>query len=71
MYAIRSYYVLHEVHQSTFSDGRVEVSHLDEVAWPSLLTPDLLGIVVLKPKNMSARDIGQLVEYLDESYNFV
>lgn len=60
-------WVLHEVRQSDFSDGRVEVSHLDEVAWPSLLTPELLSIVVLKPQNMSARDLGQFVAYLDEN----
>jgi len=60
-------WLLHDVRQSAFVDGRVKVSRHDEVAWPSLLTPDLLGIVVLKPKNMSARDIGQLVEYLDEN----
>jgi lipopolysaccharide export system permease protein len=63
----RGQWVLHDVRQSAFSDSGVEVSHLDEVAWPSLLTPDLLSIVVLKPKNMSAMDLGQLVDYLDEN----
>jgi lipopolysaccharide export system permease protein len=58
---------LHDVHQSSFVDGRVEVGHFDEVVWPSLLTPELLGIVVLKPENMSVRDIGQFVEYLEEN----
>jgi lipopolysaccharide export system permease protein len=61
------HWLLHDVRQSAFVDGRVEVAHLDEVAWPSLLTPELLGIVVLKPKNMSARDIGQFVDYLDDN----
>jgi lipopolysaccharide export system permease protein len=60
-------WLLHDVRQSAFVDGRVEVARLDEVAWPSLLTPELLGIVVLKPKNMSARDIEQFVDYLDDN----
>jgi len=60
-------WLLHDVRQSAFVDGRVKVSQHDEMAWPSLLTPELLGIVVLKPKNMSVRDIGQLVDYLDEN----
>jgi lipopolysaccharide export system permease protein len=60
-------WLLHDVRQSTFVDGSVKVGHLDEVAWPSLLTPELLGIVVLKPKNMSARDIRQFVDYLEDN----
>ncbi|MGD8630079.1 MAG: LPS export ABC transporter permease LptG [Gammaproteobacteria bacterium] len=60
-------WVLYDVHQSAFTDDGVEVSRHDEVAWPSLLTPELLSIVVLEPKNMSARDLGQFVDYLDEN----
>jgi lipopolysaccharide export system permease protein len=60
-------WVLNDVHQSVFVDDRVEVDRLDEVAWPSLLTPELLSIVVLKPKNMSAMDIGQFVGYLEDN----
>jgi lipopolysaccharide export system permease protein len=60
-------WLLHDVHQSAFVEGRVEVGHHDELAWPSLLTPELLGIVVLKPEKMSARDIGQFVDYLEEN----
>jgi lipopolysaccharide export system permease protein len=60
-------WTLHGVRQTTFSEAGVTVSHADTLAWPSLLTPDLLGIVMLKPKNMSATDIDQLVDYLDEN----
>jgi lipopolysaccharide export system permease protein len=60
-------WLLHDVYQSSFTDGRVEVDRLDEVAWPSLLTPELLSIVVLEPKNMSARDLGQFVDYLEDN----
>jgi lipopolysaccharide export system permease protein len=60
-------WLLHDVRQSAFGDERVRISRHDEMAWPSLLTPEVLGIVVLKPKNMSALDIGQFVDYLDEN----
>jgi lipopolysaccharide export system permease protein len=60
-------WILHGVRQSAFSDAGVTVSYTDTLTWPSLLTPDLLGIVMLKPKNMSAADINQLVDYLDEN----
>ncbi len=58
---------LHGVQQSGFVQGGVTTDHASIQVWPSLLTPDLLGIVMLKPKNMSAADIGQLVDYLDEN----
>ncbi len=60
-------WTLHGVRQSAFSDTGVTTSHTDTQDWPSLLTPDLLGIVMLKPKNMSAIDIDQLADYLDEN----
>lgn len=58
---------LRNIEQSSFDGQGVSVSHTDSMVWPSLLTPDLLGIVRLKPENMSAVDIGQLVDYLDEN----
>jgi lipopolysaccharide export system permease protein len=60
-------WTLHGVRQTAFSEAGVSVSHAETLSWPSLLTPDLLGIVMLKPKNMSAADIDQLVDYLDEN----
>lgn len=60
-------WILHDVQQSAFSDSGVKVSRFDTVRWPSLLTPDLLGIVMLKPRIMSARDIDQLVDYLADN----
>jgi lipopolysaccharide export system permease protein len=32
-----------------------------------LLTPELLGIVVIKPENMSAHDISQFMGYLEDN----
>ncbi len=61
------HWTLHGLRQSSFSDAGVTVSHSDTLAWPSLLTPDLLGIVMLRPKNMSANDLDQLADYLDEN----
>jgi len=60
-------WILQDVHQSEFVDGRVEVRHSDQMARASLLTPDLLGIVVTKPEKMSVRDIDQFVNYLEEN----
>ncbi len=60
-------WTLYGVQQSVFSESGISVSRADTLVWPSLLTPELLGIVMLKPKNMSATDINQLVGYLDDN----
>ncbi|MEZ5541702.1 MAG: LPS export ABC transporter permease LptG [Pseudomonadota bacterium] len=60
-------WVLHGVQQSSLSDGGIGISRFDTVSWPSLLTPDLLGIVMLKPKHMSVADLDQLVGYLADN----
>lgn len=61
------HWILHGVQQSGFTAEGVETGSYDTLSWPSLLTPDLLGIVMLKPKNMSAHDLDQLVGYLADN----
>jgi lipopolysaccharide export system permease protein len=58
---------LYGVQESAFSADGVTASRPGKEVWPTLLAPDLLGIVVLKPKFMSVQDIGQLIGYLDEN----
>ena len=60
-------WLLSDVNQTSFVDGHIEVRHFDQLARSSLLTPELLSIVVLKPEKMSVRDIGQFVDYLEEN----
>lgn len=60
-------WVLRNVRQSEFGEDSVKVRHTKKLARDSLLTPELLGIVVLKPENMSARDISQFMGYLEDN----
>jgi lipopolysaccharide export system permease protein len=60
-------WILHNVSRTEFTDDRVLVRHEEQMAWVSTLTPDLLGIVALKPENMSIRDISQFMRYLEEN----
>jgi lipopolysaccharide export system permease protein len=60
-------WILHDVSQTEFTDDRVLVRHDEQMARVSTLTPDLLGIVALKPENMSIRDISQFMSYLEEN----
>ena len=58
---------LRSVRQSIFSTDQVKVRRFENMVWPSLLTPDLLGVVVLEPDNMSVADISQFVGYLEDN----
>ncbi len=58
---------LRDVEQTEFYENRVEVHHLDELGRQSLVTPELLSVVVLKPQTMSIVAIAELVDYLEEN----
>jgi lipopolysaccharide export system permease protein len=60
-------WVLRDVRQSEFGADSVRIRHIDKLTRDSLLTPELLGIVVLEPKDMSARDISQFMSYLEDN----
>ncbi len=60
-------WILRDVSQSIIAEDRVTTRHEEKIAWPSLLTPELIGIVVLKPDNMSVPDIKQFISYLEEN----
>lgn len=60
-------WILRNVQRSSFDRHGVHVSHRQRTARDSLLTPKVLGIVVLKPEDMSARDISQFMGYLEEN----
>jgi lipopolysaccharide export system permease protein len=56
-----------DVEQTQFRGDHVEVHHLDQLERQTLVTPELLSVVVLKPQTMSAVDIAQLADYLEEN----
>ena len=60
-------WVLKDVRQSLFDGGAVSVNHQASMTWPSLITPSLLAVVVLKPENMSVLDIRRFVGYLEDN----
>jgi lipopolysaccharide export system permease protein len=58
---------LQGVEQSQFSESAVSVRHEARMSWPSLITPSLLDIVVLKPENMSVLNIRRFIDYLEDN----
>ena len=61
------YWELLDVHQTLFGEGTVSVNHQDSMAFPSLLLPELLDIIMLEPENISVKDIRQFIAYLEEN----
>ncbi|HQR53334.1 MAG TPA: LPS export ABC transporter permease LptG [Burkholderiales bacterium] len=60
-------WLLSEVARTRFADGRATVEHIPEMAWTSVLTPSLLGVLLLKPEEMAATDLVQYIEHLKNS----
>jgi lipopolysaccharide export system permease protein len=60
-------WMLRKVQQSEFGEDSVHVTHIESLRRDTLLTPELLGIVVLEPEDMSARDISQFITYLEDN----
>lgn len=58
-------WILRNMRQSLFTDDSVKTRVEETFTVPALLTPELLNIVVLKPQNMSVRDIRQFLGYLE------
>ena len=60
-------WVMRDVSQTEFTQERVLTRHVEQMARATSLTPDLLGIVALRPENMSIRDIDQFMTYLEDN----
>jgi len=60
-------WVLQDVVSSSFGDDRVLPRHQPELLWRTQLSPDLLNVVTVKPKTLSAWGLYQYVDYLQEN----
>jgi lipopolysaccharide export system permease protein len=57
-------WLLTEVARTHFTDGRAAVEQIPEMTWSSVLTPSLLGVLLLKPEEMAATDLLQYIDHL-------
>jgi len=60
-------WILRDVARTEFTEDRVLVSHDEQLARASTLTPELLGVVALEPDNMPIQDISRFMSYLEEN----
>lgn len=72
-YADRGHYeeegrwLLDNVVQTRFEADRTEVGNLRQLAWTSVLTPDILSVLLVVPEQMSAWSLSQYVQHLREN----
>jgi lipopolysaccharide export system permease protein len=60
-------WVLHQVARSHIDPERVETQHLKQLEWQSLLTPDMIEVVAVKPDSLSLRGLLDYIDYLREN----
>jgi lipopolysaccharide export system permease protein len=72
-YAQRGEYVqnnrwrLNDVVQTDFDEDKMQVAHIKEAEWKSVITPDLLSVLMVVPEHMSAWNLYSYVQHLREN----
>ena len=66
-YAKEGLWRMHRVVRTTFSGSGASVQHLDQMAWPSVLTPEILSVLFVAPERMSAWNLYQYTQHLAEN----
>jgi lipopolysaccharide export system permease protein len=57
-------WLLEDVRQSRVGADGVQVRHLQKLAWKTLISPGLLRLVMVRPENLSARELLRYIDYL-------
>ena len=57
-------WLLADVQETRFDQGAVRIRHEDRRAWKTVLTPDMLAVLLIAPEEMSARTLYRYVEHL-------
>ncbi len=58
---------LHQVMETYFSPDGIRATHSERQDWRSVLTPDILGVLLVAPEQMSARTLWRYVAHLKEN----
>ena len=57
-------WILSDIEQTTFHESDVRVQRIGRAAWESLLRPELIGLVVIDPDNLSMWELTNYIGYL-------
>ena len=66
-YLLNNRWRLHDVVQTDFEEGRMQVNRLAEAEWQSVIDPDLLNVLLVVPEHMSAWNLYSYVQHLREN----
>ncbi len=60
-------WILHDILQTQFADGRASASNRAQADWQSVLEPSLLNVLLIKPEQMSAVALYSYTQHLREN----
>lgn len=60
-------WLLHDVERTNFSDTQTSVQKLAQESWQSVLDPDLVSLLLVKPEKMSAANLYAYTQHLKEN----
>jgi len=60
-------WLLENVVQTVFEDGKTRVQRIDQRYWESVLTPAILNVLLVDPEQRSARDLYYYVQHLRDN----
>ena len=66
-FAEKNLWRMRNVVRTRFSGDGSSVDHLDQMDWPSVLTPDILSVLFVMPERMSAWNLYQYTRHLSEN----
>jgi len=58
---------LHQVRQTTITDGKASSQVFDRLIYPGNLSHELLQVLLVEPRQMSSRDLMAYLKFLDEN----
>jgi len=61
------HWLLKDVVQTRFNDRETSIKTMDEASWKSVLDPDLLNVLLVKPEQMSAWRLYSFAQHLKEN----
>jgi lipopolysaccharide export system permease protein len=64
---VQDIWLLEGIERSVIEDDGVTVLHAQDAAWVTLLSPELLNVVVVKPEQLSALDLRRYIGYLHDN----
>jgi len=67
VYASNNHWILIGLEQKIVKGGSITIEHKASDVWPSLLSPELLDVVVVRPDMMSAMAALEYVSYLEKN----